>query len=171
MQPHIFQSISTQLQCIAGLKWVDWQQGQSHQKLDNLPLPAALISFADLRWQDHLERVQQGELTLHVELYLPHIFTPTRRKAIESPAYAHTMAALQLPQAVIRQLHGFSSEHMVQLLRVREEPLPTTSSTWGFRQTYCTLIIDDTLQITHRKTSVATARIAGRFTNPQTPSV
>ena len=145
MRLTVYKELSELLRSIEGLKWVDWDFGQlaMPQKDYPVPLPAALISFGDFTFDDLPDRVQEGEVTIYIDLYL--------RRAGDlqatSPKQAETLQQLELLDAISSRLHASWQSECIQALHRRGEgPISTTPDLIGVRQSYEARMIDTHMQ-------------------------
>ena len=158
MQAHLFQTISQRLSSLPAIQWIDWNQGQVQNKY--LLTPAVLLSIARLSWQDNLENTQEGQLTLHVDIYLSNMFATQRTQAGKATISTRTYEALSLLPAIVERLHGFGTEQVLGLVRTEENSLHNPKGNlWGFRQTYCSSVIDRTRLSNTRTVPVSNLRI------------
>ena len=119
----IYTELAAELAQISGLKWVDWQNGQLTSPTEQypMPLPDVLIAFGDFSFNDLPSRVQEGDLSIHVDLYV--------RRAGDaqatSPKQDKVIEQLALLDEISSRLHAKWSSERIQALHRRGEPYPS----------------------------------------------
>ena len=141
MRLGLYKELAAELKQISDLKWVDWDFGQLTQPTDQypVPFPCVLISFGHFSYSDLLGRVQEGEATIYIDLYL-------RRAGdvqASAPKQETILEGLQLLDVISGRLHArWSSEQIQELHRRGESPINTPPDLIAVRQTYEARIID-----------------------------
>lgn len=145
MQHALYKDIAAELAQIAELKWVDWNFGQLTETQEQypIPLPAVLITFGDFSFNDLPSRVQEGEATIHLDLYV--------RRAGDaqagSPKQEKVIKQLVLLDEISSRLHAEWYTDRIQALHRRaESPIATPSDLIGVRQTYEARLVDTHMQ-------------------------
>ena len=141
MRALIYQELAAELQQIRDLKWVDWDFGQLARPQEQypVPMPALLISFGEFLFKDLPGRVQEGEATIHLDLYLRRAGDVQAR----SPKQAQTLEGLRLLDEISSRLHALWQTDRIQALHRRSEaPLDTPPDLIALRQSYEARIID-----------------------------
>ena len=153
MRETIYKELAAELQQIRALKWIDWDFGQLSQPAEQypVPLPAVLLSFGAFNYSDLPSRVQEGEATIYLDLYLRRVGD----LQANAPKQAQTLEGLCLLDEISERLHAkWQTERIQALHRRSEQPIDTPPDLLGVRQTYEARLLD-----THMTTAPERRRV------------